>query len=255
MDVIPYHEAVMCAAAYVHWFGLSVIPIGAAKKPSIKWKMFQERHPTMEEILSWPKEGFNLAVVTGEVSGGLVIVDCESREDAEWFWTQKSQTNTIVQTKRGFHFYFRSSDEVRNAQRCFDRYDVRGEGGYALIPPSRHYDGQYAWRKRIVDVALLPEFNREWRPDPPVHSYDERRITDGKAYIAKIEAIEGEGGDSATYRAAIALRDSGLSEGEAMYCMMEWNTTNARPPWTPRELLHKVVCAYNSDRVTAKGLA
>jgi len=244
--VMSYGEGVAFALAYTHWHGLSVIPIGDCKKPVVKWKHLQERQPTFEEILAWPKEGFNLAVVTGQISGGLVIVDCESQDDATWFWKEKGQTNTVVKTKRGYHFYFRSDDEVRNAQKCFDRYDIRGEGGYALIPPSRHSDGQYSWHKRLNDVCKLPEFNPQWRPDPPVYSFDDRRIIDGAAYIRQIEAHEGNGGDRDTYRAAIALRDSGLSEGEAMYVLMEWNKTNAFPPWAPKDLLHKVMCAFRS---------
>ena len=246
MAVMPYETAVGFALTYVNWFGLSVVPIGDNKKPVVKWKEFQYRQPTFDEILSWPKEGFNLAVVTGQISGGLVIVDCESKEDATWFWKNKGESTVVVQTKRGFHFYFQSSCEVRNAQKCFDRYDVRGEGGYALIPPSVHSDGAYFWKKRLSDVLLLPPFHPTWRPEP-VCSYDERKIHDGAAYISRILAVEGQGGDADTFRAACALKDAGLSEGEAMYVLMEWNKTNACPPWQPKDLLHKIRCAYKGE--------
>lgn len=244
MPVMPYAEACCSAIVYtVHW-GLSVLPIGENKRPTVKWKDFQERKPTFEEILSWPREGYNLAVVTGRVSGGLVIVDCESAEDARWFWDNKGQSTTIVRTKRGFHFYFQTDCEVRNAQKCFDRYDVRGEGGYALIPPSRHSEGAYEWKKPLGPIASLPAFHPSWRPESAGYTFNERLISDGAAYIRTIEAVEGSGGDRNTFRAALALRDSGLSESEALYVMLEWNKTNAKPPWGVKELLHKVCCAY-----------
>lgn len=244
MPVLAYEDAVPAALIYTHHFGLSVLPIGEDKKPVYKWKHLQDRQPTFDEILSWPKDGFNIAVITGRISGGLVIVDCESREDAEWFWKTQGQSPSVVETKRGFHFYFRSDCEVRNAQKCFNRYDVRGEGGYALAPPSMHSNGIYSWRHPLVPIANLPAFQPAWREEKHTHSFDDRKINDGAAYIAKIEAIEGEGGDHNTYRAALALRDSGLSEGEALYVLLQWNRTNAKPPWEVRDLLHKIKCAF-----------
>jgi hypothetical protein len=250
MPVMPYAEACCAAISYVHWLGLSVLPIGENKKPPIKWKGLQEQHPTFEEILSWPKDGFNLAVITGRISGGLVIVDCDSGDDAKWFWKEKGQSPVVVKTKRGFHFYFQSACEVRNAHKCFGKHDVRGEGGYALIPPSRHSEGQYEWHrgKKLASVAQLPAFHPSWRPESDGYSFDDRKITDGAAYIACIEAVEGSGGDKDTYRAAMALRDSGLSESEALYVLLEWNRTNAKPPWGAKELLHKVCCAFKENR-------
>jgi hypothetical protein len=244
MPIMPYAEACMAAATYVHWFGLSVLPIGEEKKPLVRWKPYQDRHPTLDEILSWPQEGFNLAVVTGRVSGGLAIVDCESAEDAKWFWKEKGQSPTIVKTRRGFHFYFQSAAEVRNGQRCFERYDVRGEGGYALIPPSCHAEGRYEWKRPLVAISTLPAFHPTWRPETTPYAASERKITDGAAYISKIEAVEGQGGHTSTFKAALALRDSGLSEGEALYVLLEWNKTNAHPPWGQKELLHKIRDAY-----------
>lgn len=244
MPVMPYSQACSAAIIYTRHFGVSVLPIGENKRPILKWKEFQDRCPTFEEILSWPKEGFNLAVITGRISKGLVIVDCESKEDAGWFWKNKGQSPSIVKTRRGYHLYFQSACEVRNAQRCFGRYDVRGEGGYALAPPSAHADGHYTWHKRLVQVDELPTFHPTWREERQAHVLDERQINDGAKYIDKIEAVEGDGGDANTFRAALALRDSGLSEGEALYVLLEWNRTHARPPWEAKELLHKIRSAY-----------
>lgn len=246
-NVLPYDEACARAVHYVVQYGLSVIPIGENKKPCIKWKHFQERRPTFSEIASWPKEGFNLAVITGTISGGLVIVDCESREDAKWFWQNKGKTSVIVQTKRGIHFYFRSDTPVRNGQRCFERYDIRGEGGYALLPPSMHSEGRYEWKKELVDLRQLPEFDGSWRPEPTTPTYDEKRIRDGRAYISKIHSVQGNGGDKECFRAACALKDSGVSESEALLLMVEWNCSNTEPPWSHKELLHKVQCAYGEN--------
>lgn len=231
------------AVLYVERFGLSVLPMGIDKVPLIKWAELQDRKPTVKEILSWPKE--NLAIITGAISN-LVVVDCESREDAEWFWRERGTSSVIVKTRRGYHLYFRHpGGRVRNAQRVEGRYDVRGDGGYVLAPPSTHSEGSYQWVKPMRPTQELPLFQVAWRPETrPGDQESEVRIRDGVAYISKIRAVAGSGGHNDTWRAAQALKDSGLSEAEALLALQEWNRTNADPPWSDRELLHKVRDTY-----------
>lgn len=226
--------------------GLSVLPIGEDKRPAIKWMDLQERKPTFEEILCWP-DFTNLAVITGQVSN-LVIVDCDSKEDGKWFWDNVAQSPTVVRSKRGFHYYFKHPGEkVQNAVKVSGKYDVRGDGGYALLPPSIHSEGGYEWVKPLVTVDELPVFLPEWRPVMQASRYarSDSEIRDAVAYIAKIKAISGSGGHNDTYRAACTLKSAGLSEAEALLALQDWNQTNADPPWSNRELLHKIQSAYS----------
>ena len=241
------HRWVAAASLYVEKYGLSVIPMGSNKKPLIKWLELQRRRPSLDELLGWPKE--NLAIVTGAISN-LVVVDCESREDAEWFYRERGKSPVVVKTRRGFHFYFRHPGQpVANAQKVGARngmqhtYDVRGDGGYVLAPPSLHSEGAYAWRQSLVATSELPPFDTAWRPESTYPSHD-REIRDAVAYIQSIRAVAGSGGHNDTFRAAMVLRDSGLSEAEALMALQEWNRTNADPPWSDRELLHKIRSAY-----------
>ena len=236
------HSWIAHAMLYTERFGLSVIPMDG-KKPSVLWKEYQSRYPTVAEILSWPKE--DLAILTGAISN-ICVVDCESREDAMWFWENKGKSPVIVQTKRGFHFYFRHpGQKVSNGIKIFDRYDVRGDGGYVLAPPSRHSDGAYRWVKPMIAPDALPVFDMDWRPETVYQDYaSDKRILDGAAYIAKIFAVAGEGGHGETWRACQRLRDSGMDQAEALLCLMSWNKTNCDPPWSERDLLHKVRDVY-----------
>lgn len=229
------------AMIYVERFKFSVIPMGSNKTPSIKWAEFQDRRPEVKEILSWPRE--NLAIVTGAISG-IVVVDCESREDAQWFLKNRGKTHVAVQTKRGFHLYFRHPGErVPNGQRIDDRYDVRGDGGYVLAPPSSHSEGEYRWHRKLESVESLQVFDMAWRPATRV-VVDEKRFNDGVRYISRIKAVSGQGGHADTFRAACVLKESGLSEAEALLALMDWNRTNAEPAWSERDLLHKVRSVY-----------
>lgn len=249
----------VCALTYLERFGFSLIPMGDEKKPLIKWAEFQDRRPTVNEVLSWPRQ--NLAIITGAISG-ICVIDCESPEDARWFYdnrlnvTQRRKV-AIVQTKRGFHLYFRHPGErVQNTSRVPDeldkpRYDVRGDGGYVLAPPSRHSEGQYVWKNVIRSVSDLPAFDPAWRPitkysPRETDSQDNQMIRDGVAYISRIKAVEGQGGNRDTYRAACFLFASGLSESEALLALQQWNQTNADPPWNDKQLLQKIQSAFRS---------
>lgn len=62
-----------------------------------------------------------------------------------------------------------------------------------------------------------------------------------RKYIAKINAISGQEGHKSTFQVARILRMGFcLTMEEALPIMLEWNTTNAQPPWTPPEISHKL---------------
>ncbi len=60
-------------------------------------------------------------------------------------------------------------------------------------------------------------------------------------WLAKVPpAISGSGGHSTTYTAAVGLvHGFGLSSADAFKLLSDWNRS-CQPPWTDRELLHKI---------------
>jgi hypothetical protein len=155
------------------------------------------------------------------------------------------------------HFYFQIVEDqivpprVRIAGM---RLDLRGEASYAVAPPSIHPETGKPYEKiGSWNLSEVPYFDHSWFDRLSIQSRKQetkqretvtQSVRDGRAYIASIRAISGQGGHSATFRAACKLRDAGLSEAAALAMLIEWNTTNAEPPWTARELLHKVRDAY-----------
>lgn len=63
--------------------GVSVLPIrpDGTKAPAVDWKRYQSRIATFEEVEAWWGDGspYGLAVVCGEVSGGLEMLELEGR--------------------------------------------------------------------------------------------------------------------------------------------------------------------------------
>ncbi len=130
----------MAVRDYFHK-GWTVFPIPDRQKaPAISWQEFQSRPNTEEEIAAYENlSNSNFAVVTGPVSR-LVVIDIDDPSLAREY-LNKYPTGRVCQTPRGgLHLYYtypQDGKSYRNHQNLFDHVDVRGEGGYVLVPPSR----------------------------------------------------------------------------------------------------------------------
>ncbi len=149
----------MLGKAYLE-LGWSIIPIGSEKKPLIKWKEYQERKPTIQEVEKWAehKSLTGFAIVTGKVSG-VVVLDLDQGS--------KFDTKTLPQTPHsqtgsgGHHYFFEQPElDISNATGFIEKTDFRGTGGYAILPPATHPSGnQYYWLEAPgeIEFAELPK--------------------------------------------------------------------------------------------------
>lgn len=113
----------------------------------------------------WPAA--NIGVPTGEKSG-LLVLDVDPRGGGRGSLTALERENgPIPRTARsrtgggGMHVFFEypAEEEVRNSAGWLGPgLDIRGEGGYVMVPPSRT-QGDYGWidRSRPVEAAWLLE--------------------------------------------------------------------------------------------------
>ena len=169
---------------------------------------------------------------------------------------KKKSSPIKVKTPRGYHLWFKHPGfHIPNAAKVKDdkgqsRYDIRGDGGYVLIPNSSvkangkdiHVTGQYQWRGDLNDLKSIPVFNPEWGQGDP--SGTGQSVKNGREYIKHIKAVAGNGGHNETYRAVCKLQESGLSSTEAFAALVDWNETNTDPAWTVKELQHKIESVY-----------
>jgi len=149
-------------ALLYHGLGLCIIPIATrTKEPprGIAWKAHQTTRPTEEKLRRWfgNGKGHGLAVVLGEVSGGLLCRDFDDMGAYERWATEFPDLAKILPTvetgRPGRHVYCRGDvAQIREASRSgagiIDLGDgeMRGAGGYCLLPPSRHPGGHvYRW--------------------------------------------------------------------------------------------------------------
>ena len=136
-----------------------------------------ERHPDR-----------GLALATGEPSGAWVL-DLDGPEAVQRFVDLQNEHGTVgkgvaSQTARGYHLFFRmpTDGDVRNsAGKVAEGIDVRGTGGYVVLPPSPHPKGRpYKWADGrgpnetqptdappwLLDLVRSPSNGRQGPADP-----------------------------------------------------------------------------------------
>lgn len=104
------------------------------------------------------------------------------------------ETATVITPSGGVHLYYMQPDddgpEIRNRGNLPRHVDVRGAGGYVIVPPSRRMDGrEYRWHKQIAFAEAPPELIAVLR---------ERRKRAAESDIPSIDAIDPQGRDGLT---------------------------------------------------------
>jgi len=259
-------------ARSLHALSLSVIPVppprigvapghpGDGKVPALAWAPYQHRRPTLDELERWFRRApMNLAVVTGAVSG-VVVVDADDRDALRWCVRHLPYTGWQTKTRRGFHFWFAHPGvTVRNRARLETgtgrlAIDVRGDGGYVVAPSSQHASGAvYAFAGDWTEPReQLPVFSPGWlertsRPAPrapvPRPRVDRPSLDRTRRYLAALPVPEiGCGSDrDVFYAAARLVRGFNLSPADAEDALWAW--CGGRPGWTREWLVRKVANA------------
>ena len=157
--------------------GFSVVPtVEGEKRPGVPWEEYQRRRPDKIQLRMWLTGLYaNCAIgaVTGAVSGNVFVLDAdaspgkvggESLDDLQMLHDDLPQTWTVKSGGGGRHLYFRAPPGMRiktSKNELGLHLDVRGEGGYIVLPPSLHPNGQaYDWvvgcDPRSCDIADAP---------------------------------------------------------------------------------------------------
>lgn len=211
----------------------------------------------------WSIDDYNIGVATGN---GVIAVDADTKNGKPGLASLEAlDLEMLPQSFRtrtpsyGVHVLLRTSAPVANRVDSIDGYrgiDIRGENGYVLGAGSE-IDGKTYEVLSNGGIEDMPaEFNAVLSRRVKHKGHTENPVTelDDEIAIAKAidwlrtsapDAVEGAGGDDATFRTAAWLRDLGLSEPTALEAMLEHWNDNQSPPWQPDDLAIKVSNAFN----------
>ena len=150
------NDAIWMAQTY----GVPVFPcFGKIPSAGLKWKEAASQYPDDIRLMFARSDATHIGMPTGQASG-LVVVDIDVKDGAQggaWFDAnaQAIPATLMAETQSGgVHLYFRAPAMLRNsASKIAPGVDVRGDGGYVIVPPSQGY----TWVAHD-DVAPLPEW-------------------------------------------------------------------------------------------------
>jgi hypothetical protein len=169
--------------------GLPVFPcLPRAKEPAVK-RGFHAATTNPETIKRmWRVADRNVGIRTG-VACGVWIFDIDGEDGEASLRALEAEHGALPPTwesitARGRHVWFCCDGPVPcSTSKIAPGIDVRGDGGYVLVPPSIHPSGRaYVWSvDRADDLASAPDWLLHLARKKPAPTISERAIANLKA--------------------------------------------------------------------------
>lgn len=160
--------------------GFSILPVDAQKKPIGTWKHLQEKPMSDEEIKHQFRNAYGVAVVCGNVSEGLEIIDFDAHnKDIDTIyneWLNNKSVEHIIngnscfieRTPRGgYHIAYRyecsgkrdGNRKIASWENAESMIETRGEGGYCIITPT---PGYITLQGDVLNLPILSKEERDY---------------------------------------------------------------------------------------------
>lgn len=199
-----------------------------SKAPLVKWTDFQTKLLSESQVKEWftKWDQANMALIPGRVSG-LVVVDFDSKEAVNYAKEKGLLNAPLVRTGRGRHAYFKYPEGrlIGNSVNAAMKIDIRGDGGYVVVPPSTHFSGaEYMW----VGGHNLGE--KELIPLPDIFLHEVAKGSNAKPPLKELWKGVSEGGrNHALARLAGSWIKNGMTFEECVESAAIWNQRNSQP--------------------------
>ncbi len=211
-------------------YGWPIFPCEERGKKPLTSHGFQDATTNERKIRKWWRTtpNANIGAPTGHA---FIALDADNADAIEWGKSQGLGEPTS-KTGRGVQWFFRTpSFKVRNsAGKFYPGVDVRGHGGYVILPPSIHPSGKrYEWaRCKLLEIP--PWLEELLNPPVKIHAPSKPREFRGKAtayaqtalayeVLAVREASKGTRNDrlvSACFSIGQLVGSGSLSEHDAL---------------------------------------
>lgn len=210
-------------------FGWSVLPVKPEdKRPYMSnWLTYQHQRANKQMLENWFNNLNNAGIgaITGKISN-IIVLDVESycKIPIEEL-LRRYPTQLVARTgSGGYHLYFtypNNVSKVGNRVGIFEGADLRADGGFIVLPPTIHPNGnRYEWVKRGIP-GVFPKALLDIEAKPTASN--EGWIT---------EALHGvsEGGRNDTCaRLAGYFFKKGMNADVVETLLLEWNEKNDPP--------------------------
>lgn len=196
------HEAALVAANC----GISVLPIrlDGSKAPALRWKSLQTTPLSVEQIDRQFARPSGLALICGQVSGGLELLEFEAgylghRGAASLVTLARCagydtlinrvfRGYTEISASGGLHILYRCPDP-RTEKLGFDHAgktvcETKGEGGYVIVAPTpaaAHPTSEHGWMVESGTFATIPTISSEERA--VLHAFARLAVADKEGCV------------------------------------------------------------------------
>jgi putative DNA primase/helicase len=246
-----------------------------------KLTAWQSRRLTQDQAIRKFEDSDNLGIVTGK-SSGIICLDCDKRSGGmDWFKANKDSLGTYITETTpggGLHLYYKypeDREKIESTKGLFQGVDFLADGTQVITWPSIHHSGgQYliengltlvdalfetdappAWIIDIADAAAakrasVTSTNTKCAPDAKWDKPSEiERAREALRHFPA--AIQGQGGDMTTLKAAYRCRDFLLSPQTSLKLLKEIYNPRCIPPWEDRDLVRKIKHAFKYAKMEA----
>ncbi len=218
---------------------------------------FKDATTDIEQIKAcWSRNPYNIGVKTGNDS--FICIDVDGKEGRESMKRLESENGPLpptvtAKTGNGFHLFFKAPEvSIPCSVRKVDEgIDVRGNGGYVVMPPSDHYSGcSYEFMEGLgpndVEMAIMPEWLIE------LATQTKKTRTHQKKSNADIPM--GKRNDT-LFKRGCALRGRGASSKALTKKLLKINSEQCKPPLDDSEVKKIVTSVSKYKKGDQKALS
>jgi len=249
------------ALAYAS-MGMPVFPCAPCRKTPIPDRGFLDATTDEKQIRSWWRANprANVAVPTGQTSG-LVVIDIDPRNGGEVgldvLQTEHGQLGETAESQTGGggrHLFYRHPGGVIpcTQSELGAGIDVKGDGGYVVLPPSVHPDGgSYIWELSSDIADVLPAECPPWLLDI-LHRENEASTGGFASDLADGNTIPEGLRNKALASLAGGMRRMGMGRDEILAALQSTNQSRCKPPIPDQEVerIAESIARYEPDAIS-----
>lgn len=245
--------------------GLAIIPLGVGKKEPVTKNGLNDWTDNPGQIDVWWGQGehagkrgnprYNIGMACGQVSGGIIAIDldCHSDEangldylrDWEVEHGKLPETWTQITGSGGKQLFYRAGQDIRNSANGEIGVDVRGNGGYVVLPPSLHPCGDcYEWSISPDDMDVADADDKVYDFIRAV-SKTKKRSDGWNSEKAGIPSEITENRNETLFSLGRSFLSRGSGHDEVATLIRSLNATICRPP-LPDVEVEKLIGSINS---------
>lgn len=245
--------------------GLAIIPLGVGKKEPVTKSGLNDWTDNPGQIDVWWGQGehagkrgnpsYNIGMACGQVSGGIIAIDldCHSDEanglhflhDWEVEHGKLPETWTQITGSGGKQLFYRAGQDIRNSANGEIGVDVRGNGGYVVLPPSLHPCGDcYEWSISPDDMDVADADDKVYDFIRAV-SKTKKRGDGWNAEKTGIPSEITENRNETLFSLGRSFLSRGTGHDEVATLIRSLNATICRPP-LPEVEVEKLIGSINS---------